>query len=165
MQENMVKIPDPEESVSTRGGGGGAARSRDGPAQVEADAADILPRVDGSRVNEGMPRPKDASSGKAPAPGPFGIVDFGANELGLLGYPRALPLSASWRQVEGGAEPTCSKVVIASRLLKEMLATVGWDVLHPTRVSLKTERKIFTSVSLALSRFPDFCTTLGLGCG
>jgi hypothetical protein len=41
------------------------------------------------------------------------------------------------------------------RLLKETLATIGWDVLHPARVSPKMERKIFSRVSLALSRLPD----------
>jgi hypothetical protein len=32
------------------------------------------------------------------------------NELGLSGYPRAPPLSISWRQAEGGAELACSRV-------------------------------------------------------
>jgi hypothetical protein len=67
-----------------------------------------------------MPWPRDASGGEAVALGPprgsgfcpaedaalgtvvsaprsSDIVDSGVNELGLSGYPRALPLSASWR--------------------------------------------------------------------
>jgi hypothetical protein len=46
--------------------------------------------------------------------------------------------------VEGGAELTCSHVVVMGRLLKETLATIGQDVLQPTWVSPKMERKIFT---------------------
>jgi hypothetical protein len=88
------------------------------------------------------------------------IVDFGANELGLPGNPTASPLSISWKQVEGGTELACSQVLAACRLLKEMLAMVGQDVLQITRVSPKTERWIFTSVSLALSGFPDFLPLL-----
>jgi hypothetical protein len=71
-------------------------------------------------------------------------VDFGANELGLSDFSRVPPLSTSWRQVEGGAELTCSQVVAVSRLLKEMLAMVGQDVLQPTQVSPMMERRIFT---------------------
>jgi hypothetical protein len=180
MQGKMAKIHDLEGSVTT---GGGTALARGGLAQVEADAADILPCVDGSCVNEAMPWPENASDGEAPAPGPLRgpgfrppedatlgamasalgsshTMDFRANELGLSGYPRAPPLSASSRQVEGAVELTCSQVAAASQLLKEMLATVGRDVLHPTQVSPKTKRRIFTGVSLALSGFPDFLPLL-----
>jgi hypothetical protein len=34
-------------------------------------------------------------------PGFFDIVDFGAGELGLLGYPRVPLLLTGWRQVVG----------------------------------------------------------------
>jgi hypothetical protein len=53
-------------------------------------------------------------------------------------------------------EQTCTQVVAMRRLLKQTLATVGWDVLQPTRVSPKMERRIFTWVFLAHSGFPDF---------
>jgi hypothetical protein len=72
------------------------------------------------------------------------IVDSGPNELGLLNYPRVPPLLPSWRQVDGGTELMCSRVVAASLLMKETLAMVGRDVLHLTWVSPKTEGKIFT---------------------
>jgi hypothetical protein len=76
-------------------------------------------------------------------PGSFDIVDPGAHELGLSGYPRVPPLPSSWRQVVGGAEFTCSQVVTMGRLLKEVLAMIGRDVLQPTRVSLETETRGF----------------------
>jgi hypothetical protein len=37
-------------------------------------------------------------------PRSFDIVDLGASELGLSGYPRVPPLPASYRKVAGGAE-------------------------------------------------------------
>jgi hypothetical protein len=76
-------------------------------------------------------------------PGPFDIVDLGAGELGLPGNPRAPPLPASWRQVAGGAELTCSWVTTMGRLLKEVLAMVGRDVLQLARVSPEMERRGF----------------------
>jgi hypothetical protein len=95
----MAKIPDLEGLVPIAGG---ATPARGRPAQVEADAADVLPRVEGSCVNEDMPRPGDASGGEAPTTGPprdpvfrppedamvstpgsSDIVDFWPNELGL----------------------------------------------------------------------------------
>jgi hypothetical protein len=50
-------------------GGVGAALVGDGPTQVEAVAADVLPCVDGIRVNAAEPRLEDASGGDALAPG------------------------------------------------------------------------------------------------
>jgi hypothetical protein len=95
---------------------------------VEATVVDTLPCAVSIRVNEAEPlpgyafggddvapgspmgpgsrQPGDATSSDAiPAPESSNIVDSGAIKLGLPGYPRALP---SWRQVEGGAELTCS---------------------------------------------------------
>jgi hypothetical protein len=122
-QGKTVKIPDLEGSVPLRGR----------PAPVVADATDVMPCFEGSCVNEDMPRPGDASGGEAPTPmlprgpgscppedaalgvvvlalGSSDVVDFGANELGLSGYPRVPPLSFSWRHAEGGAELACSRV-------------------------------------------------------
>jgi hypothetical protein len=39
--------------------------------------------------------------------------------------------------VEGNEELVCSWVATTSLLLRETLAMVGWDVLHPIWVSLK----------------------------
>jgi hypothetical protein len=76
-------------------------------------------------------------------PGSFDIVDLGAGELGLSGYPRVPLLPASWRQVAGVAELTCSWVATVHRLLKETLAMVSRDVLQLARVSPKMERRGF----------------------
>jgi hypothetical protein len=48
---------------ATRSRGVGATRGR--PAQLVADAADVLSHVDGSYVNEAMTQPGDAFSGEA----------------------------------------------------------------------------------------------------
>jgi hypothetical protein len=45
------------------------------------------------------PRPEDAPGGDPLAPGSSDIADLGVNELGLLGYPRALPSTC---QLEAG---------------------------------------------------------------
>jgi hypothetical protein len=105
----MTKLPDLEGSVPT---GGGVSPTWCGLDHAEVDAADVLPRVDGRCVNEAMPRLRDASGGEVLAPRPprglgfyppedvtldavvstlgsLDILDFGANELGLPGYPRA----------------------------------------------------------------------------
>jgi hypothetical protein len=110
-------------------GGFGATLVRDGPTQVEAAAADVLPCADGIRVNTAEPRLEDASGGDAlalgsprgrgtclprdiipsvamPAPGSSDIVGLEAIELGLSSYPRALPQTASWRLMERGVELT-----------------------------------------------------------
>jgi hypothetical protein len=127
-QGKTSKIPDLEWSVPM---GGSIAPTWGRPAQVEEDATDVLPHVEGSCINEAMPQPGHASGGEAPTPGPprgpgfrspevtalgtlvsapesSDIVDFRSNEPGLSGYPRVSPLSATWRQVEGGVELACS---------------------------------------------------------
>jgi hypothetical protein len=70
---------------------------------------------------------------------------LGIEELGLPGYPQVPLRPASYRQVAGGAESTCTWVATVHQLLTEMLATVGWDVLHPARVTPKTERRGFST--------------------
>jgi hypothetical protein len=111
-------------------------------------------------VNKAVPQPEDSSGSKDLAPGPprgpgfcpledanmgvvvsvprsSDIVDFGPNVLGLPGYPRAPPMSVDWRQVEGGAELTCSQVAATRCRLKETLVIVDQDVLQPTRLVLR----------------------------
>jgi hypothetical protein len=51
---------------------GGTIPVRDEPAQVEATAADTLPRTDGIRVNKAEPRSEDASGGDTSTPGSSG---------------------------------------------------------------------------------------------
>jgi hypothetical protein len=86
---------------------------------------DALPSVNGCHVNEVDPLHEDAPDGDASypesprgpgsrppgdvvpgdvisAPGSSDIVDIRANERGLSGYPKVLPLLASWRQLVGG---------------------------------------------------------------
>jgi hypothetical protein len=46
-------------------------------------------------------------------------------------------------------EYACSQVAIVERLLQEMLASIGQNILHPTRVSLKKKRGMFIRVPLA----------------
>jgi hypothetical protein len=85
------------------------------PVLVEDVDADMIPCVNSCRANEVEPQPEDASSaaililgslrgsgfrlprGTASdnvmsVPRSFDIVDLGAGQLGLSGYPRALPL-------------------------------------------------------------------------
>jgi hypothetical protein len=87
---------------------------------VEEADVNALPLTDGSRANEAEPRPEDVpvrdasalgplrSPGSSPprdaapsdsmlAPESSDIVDLGANELGLSGYPRALHTLSSWK--------------------------------------------------------------------
>jgi hypothetical protein len=90
------------------------------PVLVEAASANMIPRVDDGRVNEVEPRPRDAPNGAALIPGSLrgpdfsppcenasndvgsslgsvDIVDLGAGELGMSGYPREPLWPASWR--------------------------------------------------------------------
>jgi hypothetical protein len=60
-----AKVPDPQRSVPT---GGGATPVRDGPAHMEAAAADALPCIDDSHVNEVEFQPEDALGGDALVP-------------------------------------------------------------------------------------------------
>jgi hypothetical protein len=145
-------------------GGVGAALVGDGPTQVEAVATDVLPCADGIRVNAAEPQLEDASGGDAlapgsprgcgtclprdivpsvsmPAPGSSDIVGLEAIELGLSSYPRALPQTASWRLMERGAELTRSRVIHVGWLLHKTLATIDQEVLQPSRVSPKAEKR------------------------
>jgi hypothetical protein len=111
MQEKTTKMSDLQGAVLM---GGGTILARDMRAQVGVTAVDMFPCADGIHVNEVEPRPEDASSGDASASGssrgpgsrllgdvtpgdviaasgPSDIVDSGAIELGLPGYPRGPP--------------------------------------------------------------------------
>jgi hypothetical protein len=107
-------------------------RMAEAPTLMGVAGVNASPRVGGSCVNEEEPQSVDApglavltlrslepsfSSSREAAlddvpsvPRSFDIVDLGNRELGLPGYPRAPPLSASWGQVVGGTELTCSRV-------------------------------------------------------
>jgi hypothetical protein len=96
------------------------------PVLVEAVDADAIPRIDSGHANEVAPRPEDASGGAAlipgsprepsfrplggttsdsmmSVPGSFDIVDLGAGELGLSGYPDCCPCplaAGKWQEVQ-----------------------------------------------------------------
>jgi hypothetical protein len=89
-----------------------------------------------------FPAPEEGNMVSVPRS--FDILDLGAAELRLLGYPRVPLLLASWRQVAGGGvELMCLRVATMCRLLKEMLAVVSRDVLQPARVSPKMKQEVF----------------------
>jgi hypothetical protein len=103
------------------------------PALMGAVGASMSPRANGGHMNGAEPQPEDAPGRAAltprtlngpsfnpfqeaalddvmSVPRPFDIVDLGTGELRLQGYPRAPLLPASWGQVAGGVELTCSRV-------------------------------------------------------
>jgi hypothetical protein len=51
-------------------------------------------------------------------------------------------LSVNWGQVEDSVEQACSQVVAMKRLLRETLAMVSRDILHPIWVSLKEKESL-----------------------
>jgi hypothetical protein len=63
------------------------------------------------------------------------VVDPRVIGLGLTGFPGTSSPPISWRHVEGSVEQACSWVAIVDRLLREAMAVVGRDILHPIRVS------------------------------
>jgi hypothetical protein len=77
-----------------------------------------------------------------PAPGFSGVVVPGVAGLPLAGSPSFPAPPIDGRQVEGDAEFACLQVAAAERLLHEMLVSVGRNLLHPIRVSLKKERNV-----------------------
>jgi hypothetical protein len=76
-----------------------------------------------------------------PAPGSSGAVGSGVAKLLLSGYLGSSFPPVKWGQVENNMEQACSQVEAVKRMLQEMLATVGRDILHPIRVSLKKSGK------------------------
>jgi hypothetical protein len=77
-----------------------------------------------------------------PSLGSLGAMDSGVAEMGLPGYPGAPSPPVSWRQVEGSAEQSRLRVATTDRLLREAMAMIVCNVLHPVWVSLK--KKMFT---------------------
>jgi hypothetical protein len=65
------------------------------PVQVEAADVGALPCINDSRVSEAEPQPMDMPSGDASTLRSSDIVDLGANDMGLPGYPRVSLLLAS----------------------------------------------------------------------
>jgi hypothetical protein len=74
---------------------------------------------------------------------PFDHVDMANEEMELSGYPRVPLLPTSWRQVVGGVELTCTRVMTMRQLLKQTMIMVGQDVLQPGWVNPKTGRGSF----------------------
>jgi hypothetical protein len=79
--------------------------------------------------------------------GSLDVVDLGAIELGLSAYPGVPSLPARWRQVEGSVEQVCLWVVAMGRLLWEVIAVVGRDILHLVWVSFLRKKRIYLSFS------------------
>jgi hypothetical protein len=46
-------------------------------------------------------------------------------------------LSYRWRWVGDEVKSACSQVAAAEQLLNQTLASIGWNILRPIRVSLK----------------------------
>jgi hypothetical protein len=87
--------------------------------------------------------PESATLGDAAlAPGSSSPVGLGVSGLLLLGSLDFPPLHIDWRWVEDTLEFACSQVATAGRLLHEMLASVGCDILRLIHVSLRKERKV-----------------------
>jgi hypothetical protein len=85
--------------------------------------------------------PRGAIPGDAvPTLGSLGATDLVVDETKLPGYPGAPSPNVSWRQVEGSVEQACLRVVITDRLLREAVAMIICNVLHPIWVSLKKKR-------------------------
>jgi hypothetical protein len=130
-----------EDGRGTHPGGGGS--HADGAALGLKDTPGEATLTPGSPRGPGFSPPReDASDDKISVPGSFDIVDLGTGELGLPGYPErrfCLPAGGKWW--------VCGlmylQIATVHRLLKEMLAMVGRDVLQPARVSPKTDMRGF----------------------
>jgi hypothetical protein len=92
-----------------------------------------------------------ATHNVAPAPGSSGIVSPRESGLPLPGSPGFLPPHIDWRRVRDEVESACSQVATMERLVHETLASVGWNILRPIRVSFEKNRENLVSVTLASS--------------
>jgi hypothetical protein len=93
-------------------------------------------------------------------------MDSGVAEMGLPGYPGAPSPPVSWRQVEGSAEQSRLRVATTDRLLREAMAMIVCNVLHPVWVSLKKKNVYLTfSGSLRFDETPSFCFCAAFGLG
>jgi hypothetical protein len=70
-----------------------------------------------------------------PAPRFLGAMDSGVLGLGLLCSSGSPSPPVCRGQVENSAEQACSWVAAADRLLREVMAMVGRDIMHPIQVS------------------------------
>jgi hypothetical protein len=70
-----------------------------------------------------------------------------SHKLGLPSYPGVPSPPANGRPVVGGVELACSQVATMCQLVWEALAIVGWDILHPERVSLKEKGEFYLCFS------------------
>jgi hypothetical protein len=63
-------------------------------------------------------------------------------------------------------ERACSRVAAVKRLLREVMATVDWDILNPIWVSLKKNESLpKSSSSLRVPLYPLASTSTSLGLG
>jgi hypothetical protein len=89
--------------------------------------------------------------------GSSGAMGPGVVGLLMLGYPDSpFPRHRLW-QVENSAEQACSQVEATKRMLHETLATVGRDILHIIRVSLKKVESLPERLWLPLSSLTPPC--------
>jgi hypothetical protein len=122
-----------------------------GHAMMTGPLHDLVMRGDGL----GMPG-RTAPGDAMPAPESSSVVGSGIARLLLPGSLGSPPPPINWRQVEDNAEFTCSQVTVAERLLEETLASVGQNILHSIRISLKKEGNVYLSASdfLRVLSFP-----------
>jgi hypothetical protein len=72
-----------------------------------------------------------------PASGFSCVVDPRVAGTGSPGSLGSLPPPVNWGQVEDSAQQACSHVAAADRVLWEVLAMIGRDILHLIQVSLE----------------------------
>jgi hypothetical protein len=104
--------------------------------------------------------PGGTSPGEAvQAYGSLSTMDPGVTELGFPSYPGMPSPPVSWKQMEGSAEHTCLWVPVVDRLLREAMAMVGRDILHPIQVNLKRRKGLpkFLLFPLGSLTTPSFC--------
>jgi hypothetical protein len=133
----------------------GADGASPGVVNVDVDGANPRPDDDAGGslwglvmrgVDIGIPRSSTLGDATL-AHGSLGIVGLGVSGLLLLGSHDFPHPPINWRRVEDNTEFTCSQVATAERLLHEILASVGRNILRPILFSLKKERKVCISTS------------------
>jgi hypothetical protein len=133
----------------------GADGASPGVVNVDMDGASPRPDDDAGGslwglvmrgVDIGIPRSSTLGDATL-AHGSLGIVGLGVSRLLLLGSHDFPHPPINWRRVEDNTEFTCSQVATAERLLHEILASVGRNILRPILFSLKKERKVCISTS------------------
>jgi hypothetical protein len=95
--------------------------------------------------------PESAVPGEViPATRFSGFIDLAVAGLPLPGSPGFSPPPIDWRRVEGDIEFVCSQDAVVKRLVHEMLASIGRNLLHPIWVRLKKEINVCLCASSLL---------------